>query len=71
MKPYGSVRVVRRWCDMHTKPIHGCFNNPEGVNRGDFPREHDSRVHELANDLRLGTAVPSQDLSAAWVTIRG
>jgi hypothetical protein len=56
---------------MHTKPIHGCFNNPEGVNHGDFPRGHDSRVHELANDLRLGTAMPSQDLSAAWVTIRG
>jgi hypothetical protein len=58
---------------MHTKPIHGCFNNlgGGGVNRGDFPREHDSWVHELANDLRLGTAVPSQDLSAAWVTVRG
>jgi hypothetical protein len=29
------------------------------------------RVCELANGLRLGTTVPSQDLSGTWVTIRG
>jgi hypothetical protein len=35
-----------------------------------MPSGHDPRVHELANGLRLGTAVPSQDLSGASVTFR-
>jgi hypothetical protein len=30
-----------------------------------------SQFSELANGLRLGTAVPSQDLSGAWVTVWG
>jgi hypothetical protein len=30
-----------------------------------------SRALELANRLRLSTAVLSQDLSGAWVTVRG
>jgi hypothetical protein len=28
-------------------------------------------VLELANGLRLGTAVPSQELSGVWVTVWG
>jgi hypothetical protein len=32
---------------------------------------HGSDVHELTNSLRLGTPVPSQDLSGSWVTIGG
>jgi hypothetical protein len=30
---------------------------------------HSSQALKLANGLRLGTVVPSQDLSGAWVTI--
>jgi hypothetical protein len=56
---------------MHTDPICGCYDNPEGLNRENLPSGHGSRVRELANGLKLGTAVPSQDLSGAWVTIRG
>jgi hypothetical protein len=37
MKPQGSVRVVRRWCDVRTDPIHGCFDNLEGLNNGHLP----------------------------------
>jgi hypothetical protein len=71
MKPHGSIRVVRRWCGMRTNPICGCSDNPKGLNRGNLPRGHGSQVHVLANGLRLGTIVPSQDLSGAWVTIHG
>jgi hypothetical protein len=46
-------------------PIHGCFNNLEGLNCGNLPSGHDSRVHELANDLRPNTVASSQDLSGA------
>jgi hypothetical protein len=51
--------------------VCGCFDNPEGLNCGDLPSRHSSRAHELAIGLRLGTAVPSQDLSGVWVTVRG
>jgi hypothetical protein len=68
MKPHGSVWVVRKWCGVCNNPILKCFDNPEGLNCGDFLV---GRVPELANGLRLGTAVPSHDLSGAWVTIRG
>jgi hypothetical protein len=71
MKPHNSVRVVRKWCDMHTDPILRCFDNSEGLNNGDLLSCHDSQIHELANGLRLGTAVPSHDLSGAWVTVSG
>jgi hypothetical protein len=56
---------------MHTDPVHGCFDNPEGLNHRNLPRGHGSRVHELTNGLRLGTAVPSQDLSGVWVIDHG
>jgi hypothetical protein len=36
MKPHGSVRVVRKWCDVRTDPILGCFDNPEVLNYGDL-----------------------------------
>jgi hypothetical protein len=71
MKPHGSVRVVRRCCGVRTDPVHGCFDNPKGLNIGHFPSGCDPCVCELANDLRLGTTVLSQDLSGAWVTIHG
>jgi hypothetical protein len=25
MKPDGSIRVVKRWCGMHTDHVHWCF----------------------------------------------
>jgi hypothetical protein len=70
MTPHDSVQVIRRWCNLHADPIHGCFNNPEGLNNGHFPSERGPQVREMAHSLRLGTAVPSQDMCGAWVTIR-
>jgi hypothetical protein len=58
MKPHDFVRVVRRWCGMRTDPVHGTFNDPEGLNNGRLSSWHDPRVCELANGLRLGTVVP-------------
>jgi hypothetical protein len=65
-----SIRVVRRWCDVHTDPIRGCFDNPEGLNNVHLPSWCGPRVQELANGMRLGTAVPNQDLSGACITVR-
>jgi hypothetical protein len=56
---------------MHIDPVHGCFNNPEGLNHGNLSSGHGSWVRELANGLRLGTALPSRDLSEAWVAVHG
>jgi hypothetical protein len=68
MKPHSSVRFVRKWCGMHTDPILRCFDNPEGLNCEDLLV---GIVPELANGLRLSTAVLSHNLSRAWVTVRG
>jgi hypothetical protein len=54
-----------------TDPVRGCFNDPEALNNGYLPSGRGPRVHKLANGLRLGIAVSSQDLSEAWVTIHG
>jgi hypothetical protein len=35
------------------------------------PRVCNPQVREMANGLRLRTAVLSQDLSGTWVTVRG
>jgi hypothetical protein len=56
---------------LHTDPVRGCLENLEGLNNGYLPSWCGPRVHELDNSLRLGNIVPSQDLSGAWVTIRG
>jgi hypothetical protein len=50
---------------MCTDPIRGCFNNPEGLSNGHLPSERGPQVRELANSLKLGIVVPSQDLSGA------
>jgi hypothetical protein len=47
MKPYGSIRVVRRWRGLRTNPVRGCFDDLLGLNNG-------LQVCELANGLRLG-----------------
>jgi hypothetical protein len=65
MKPHGSIRVVRRWHGLHADPVYWCFDDPEVVNNGYLPSGRSPRVHELANDLRLGTIVSSQDLSGS------
>jgi hypothetical protein len=54
---------------VYIDPIRGGFDNPEGLNYGHLPSWHDPRVRELANGLRLATAVPSQDLSGSRITI--
>jgi hypothetical protein len=71
MKPDGSVWVVIRWHCLHANPVYGCFDDPEGLNNGYLPSGRALLVRELANGLRLGTAVLSQDLSRAWVTVCG
>jgi hypothetical protein len=71
MKPHSFVRIVKRWCGICTDPVLKCLDDPEGLNNGYLPSGHGPRVHELANGLRLGIAVLSQDLSGTWVTIHG
>jgi hypothetical protein len=44
-------------------------NNPEGLNYTDLLEGVISELSELANNLRLNTEVPSQDLSESWVTV--
>jgi hypothetical protein len=63
MKAHSSVWVFRRWCGLCTDPVHGSFDNLEGLNNGHLPSRRDPQVHELANGLRLDTIVPSQNLS--------
>jgi hypothetical protein len=70
MKAHGSIRVVRRWCGMRTNPVRGYLDNLEGLNYGNLPSGPGSRARELANGLRPGTAVSSQNLSGVWVTVR-
>jgi hypothetical protein len=71
MKPHGSIQVVRKWRGLCADPVLRCLYDLEGMNNGYLPRGHGPRVCELANGLRLGTAMPSQDLSGAWVTVWG
>jgi hypothetical protein len=68
MKPYGPVQVVKKWHGMRTNPVLRCLDDPEELNNRNMPCGHGPQVHELANDMRLGTTVSSQDLSEAWVT---
>jgi hypothetical protein len=68
MKRHGSNQVVRMWCGIRTNTVLRCFNNLEGLSYRDLLV---SVVPELANGLRLSTVVLSQDLSGAWVTVRG
>jgi hypothetical protein len=68
MKPYDYARVVKKWCGMRTNPVLRCFDNSEGLNCEDLTI---GVVPELANGMRLGTVVPSQDLSGACITVRG
>jgi hypothetical protein len=65
MKPHGSVRVIRKWHSLCADSILRCLDNLEVLNNGYLPSWHGPQVRELANGLRLGTAVPSQDLSGA------
>jgi hypothetical protein len=69
MKPHDSIWVVRRWCDACTDPSTGVFDNLEGLNNGHLTSQRGYQVHELANILRLGTTVLSQDLNGVWVTV--
>jgi hypothetical protein len=61
----GSVQVGRRVCGAHTYHIRGCFDNSDGH----LPSQLGSRVCELANYLRLGIVVLSQDLTGVWITM--
>jgi hypothetical protein len=36
MKPHGSIQDVRMWCGICTDTILRCFDNPEGLSRGDL-----------------------------------
>jgi hypothetical protein len=65
MKPHGSVRFVRMWCSIRTDPVLLCFDNPEELSCGDLLVGVVPELFELANGLRLGIVVSSQDLSGA------
>jgi hypothetical protein len=52
-------------------PSTGVSITQGGLNYGFLPCRRSSRVHELANGLRLGTVVPSQDLSGLYVIVCG
>jgi hypothetical protein len=71
MKPRGSIRVVRKWSGKRVDPDFKYFDSLEGLNNGHLPSGRGPRIHEITNGLRLGTIVPSQDLSGAWVTVQG
>jgi hypothetical protein len=71
MKPHCFVWIVRLGCRERTNPVLRCFVNPEGMNCRDLLVGMSHEFIELTNSLRLSTDVPSQDLSGAWVTIRG
>jgi hypothetical protein len=47
------------------------FRGPVGAELRGLTSQHGPRARELANDLRLSTVVSSQDVSGAWVTVRG
>jgi hypothetical protein len=55
----------------HVYLILRCLDDPEGLNNGHWLSRCGPQVCELANNLRHSTAMLSQDLSGAWVTIRG
>jgi hypothetical protein len=59
------------WCGKRTDPILSCFNNTKGLNCGDLLVGIVLEFLSWLTILRLGTVVPSQDLSGAWVTVRG
>jgi hypothetical protein len=63
MKPHGPVWVVAKWHGLHANLVLKCLDDPEGLNNGYMPSRHGLLVRELANGLRLGTAVLSQHLS--------
>jgi hypothetical protein len=71
MKPHSSIKVVKKWCSVRTDPVLRCFDNLEGLNNRGMPCWCSLRVRELANGLKPGTTVMSQNLSGAWVTIHG
>jgi hypothetical protein len=51
-------------------PSSGELANLEGLNCEDLLEGVIPELGELANEIRLNTEVPSQDLSGACVTIR-
>jgi hypothetical protein len=71
MKPHGPIWVVRKWHGLHADLVLRCLDDLEGLNHRYMPSGCGLQVCELANNLRLGTVVPSQDLSGAWVTVQG
>jgi hypothetical protein len=36
MKPRGSIRVIRMWCNICIDPVLRCFDNPEGMSYEDI-----------------------------------
>jgi hypothetical protein len=65
MKPHSSIWVVRKWRSLRVDLMLRCFDDPEGLNNGHLPSGHGPGVCDLANGLRLGTTVLSQNLSVS------
>jgi hypothetical protein len=59
MKAHGRIWDVRIRRSMHADRVLRCIDDPEGLNNGHLPSGCGPQVHELANDPKHGTAVPS------------
>jgi hypothetical protein len=53
------------------RPLPQVIREAGGAELRGLASQYGPRAHELANSLRLSTAVLSQDLSGVWITIQG
>jgi hypothetical protein len=53
------------------RPCPQVIHDPGGAELRGLASRRGPRARELTNGLRLSTAVLSQDLSGAWITIQG
>jgi hypothetical protein len=71
MKPLDLSGLLERCTTRARTPSTGVSMTWRGLNYGYLPSQCGSPINELANGLRLDTAVLSQDLSGVWTTVRG
>jgi hypothetical protein len=55
---------------MRIIPVHGCFDNSDGLSNMHMPSWCHPRSCELTNGLRLGTIVLIRDLSGVLALIK-
>jgi hypothetical protein len=66
-----SIFIALFWANNLMKPRGSIWVVRRGRSLCANPRVCNPQVREMANGLRLRTAVLSQDLSGTWVTVRG